>query len=73
MVRNIGVEWWEQFRRPNGTLDLVKAYIDLYDHSYIATHYLEKIQDLMPIRSRQAAAVAIENAKEISNARDRIG
>ena len=65
---------WELFRRANRTIDLKAAYVHLYptikyvgnEEKYVGVcRYFERIQELEPIKSRQAAALAISTAKEI--------
>lgn len=59
---------WENCRRPNGTLDLVQALLDALPEmrgitrTAKAIEYLAEVEDLTPIRSRQAAAIAVAHA-----------
>lgn len=58
---------WDDCRRSDGSIALLKA----ASHTGcffapMAWHYLEMVERIMPISSRQAAAIAIANALEIS-------
>jgi len=55
---------WERARRPDGSLDLVKAYELRYGPANtVAESYLKELDSLRPQLSRQSAAVAITTAR----------
>lgn len=61
---------WNDYRNADGTIDLVKAFSAVYGgHRDInfeyAEGYLSMIESLQPIKSRQAASVAIVTAYEM--------
>lgn len=58
---------WENFRRPDGTIDLLKAWKSLeieleQDELNNVIGFLEGVEAKRPIVSRQAAAIAVESA-----------
>ncbi len=59
---------WENYRRPDLSLDLVQAFLDAMPNqrnavcTRKAVEYLGEVEDLCPIRSRQAAGVAVAHA-----------
>lgn len=62
---------WERYRRSNGTIDLKEVFNFLYPEASlkeqtIAYRFFELIQQLQPIKSRQAAAVAISTAESLA-------
>lgn len=63
------MDQWDEFRREDLTIDLVKAWEAGSEHgnfdedaNRIAIGYLEAIEALHPITSRQVAALAIATA-----------
>lgn len=56
---------WDKVRREDGSINLIDAYKAIYtDGKQIPEHYLQEIEVMHPIRSRQAAACAIRQARE---------
>lgn len=58
---------WERFREPDGTINLLAAYVSVMKNQVIpvshpALDFLVDVTKLTPIRSRQVAAVAITQA-----------
>lgn len=61
---------WAKYRRDDGTIDLVDAFGMCYGggNSYNdAVEYLRYVEQLQLINSRQAAAIALATAIDISN------
>jgi hypothetical protein len=61
---------WDDFRREDKSIDLVAAWSFMMGDGWNskAVSFLERIESLQPVVSRQAAAVAIAWALEIPNA-----
>ena len=70
-------DWWENFRRNDLTIDLQKAYEDcvrfdeimkVVKDTYLdaGKKFLEAVEMLQPIKSRQVATIAISMAMFIS-------
>lgn len=64
---------WENYRNADGSLDLKSALDDQCRGRQIkpadwrrACEFLDTVQELMPVRSRQAAAIALTRALEIA-------
>lgn len=68
---NSGAFTWENFRRKDGTLDLLAALMDrapAYPNPVRvkqATDFIDEVEDFCPIRSRQAAALTLTQALRI--------
>ena len=71
----IKIEEWEKYRRNDRSLNLIKIFQDkiisltkkgLIYHNIDAELYLEKIESMYLITSRQAAAIAIQTAIAIA-------
>jgi hypothetical protein len=60
---------WEVFRRPDGTINLAEVYKVKFGRapSRRASLYLRDIEEMLPIKSRQAAAVALATARHLAN------
>jgi hypothetical protein len=58
---------WENYRRTDGSIDLLAAYSDVYGggDARIRTYLTSIEEDFMPINSRQAAAIAIVTARAL--------
>ena len=57
---------WGQFRDSSGTIDLLSVYASLWGPlPPKAEEYLGAIQGMQPIRSRQAATVALYTANAL--------
>lgn len=65
---------WEDYRRPDGTLDLVRCFEDSHNvkqHQYPIGYtlksitFLKSVEKIHPIKSRQVAALALAQAWEI--------
>lgn len=57
---------WEQFRRGDGSINLVEVYLNRTNFpTAAALEYLEWVDDLQRIKSRQAAAIAIATARTL--------
>lgn len=65
---------WDEFRRVDGTIDLKAAFDDFYminevskqlDSTRRQYSYLERVENLQRINSRQAAAIIIAMAGSI--------
>lgn len=65
---------WDVYRRPNGTIELVRAWANqgvmAGVRSSKACQFLRDIEELQPINSRQAAAIAIATANSIARRHD---
>lgn len=60
---------WDRFMNSHGHIELVECFLATYpwcENSEPAKKYLWSIMDLQPIRSRQAAAIAIATAARIA-------
>jgi hypothetical protein len=57
---------WEQYRRPNGSIDILKAWRQekkpTYKDEKIGRNFLVIVEQYHPINSRQAAAIALAMA-----------
>lgn len=55
---------WEDYRNQDGSINLVNVYTALYGEPYSSTvEHLSMIEFIQPIKSRQAAAIAVVSAK----------
>jgi hypothetical protein len=58
---------WDEFRGPDGTIDLVSAYrkhVSVYVHDGIID-FFQLLQALRPVKSRQVAALALAIARTL--------
>jgi len=61
---------WDGFRDADGYIELVDCFLYLHPHcenSGPAEKYLESIMEIAPIRSRQAAAIALATAARLTS------
>jgi hypothetical protein len=62
---------WENFRRGDGSIDLVSAWMSAEGpYSSVGETFLDRIQDLQLIQSKQTAALCIAIADTISELRE---
>ena len=58
-------DMWEKYRRKDRTIDLKKAYINQYSPNDCGKDYIDEIEALQLIKSRQLAAMIIVQASYI--------
>jgi len=61
---------WNEYRRRNGTIDLIEYYVMIQPPTPMAMLFLEAVEKIQPIFSTQAAAVAIATAQHIARTED---
>jgi hypothetical protein len=64
---------WEKYRNEDGSLDLIRAYQDERAKGHrVAELFLKVTQRFQPIKSRQAAAIALTQAWFNQTIRDKV-
>lgn len=58
-------DMWEKYRREDRTIDLKAAYLEEIGINFTAEDYIEEIEALQLIKSRQLAAMIIVQASYI--------
>lgn len=64
-MQTITDETWETCRREDRSIDLFAAYCAVEIPTDGIKHFLEEVESIRPVKSRQVAALAIAIAKEL--------